>query len=104
MAQNEAMFREVNERVDDIADALRERERELTDYLCECANVECTFRVQLSGDEYEAVRAEATQFVVLPDHYTPEIEALVTRHDRYWIVIKSGEAGDYVEQLDPRSR
>jgi len=104
MAQNEAMFREVNERVDEVADALRERERDLCDYLCECANSDCTFRLRLSGNEYETVRADATQFVVLPDHYTPEIEALVTGGDRYWIVKKTGEAADYAEQVDPRSR
>jgi hypothetical protein len=28
----------------------------------------------------------------------------VARNDRYWVVKKLGEAGDYVEALDPRSR
>ena len=44
------------------------------------------------------------QFVVLPDHYTPEIEDVVSKTDSHWIVRKSGDAGDYVEHLDPRSR
>jgi hypothetical protein len=104
LAQNEALFREVNERVNDIADAERQPQHDLTGYVCECANPDCTFVLQLSGDEYETVRADAAQFVVLPDHYTPEIESLVSRHERYWIVKKSGEAGDYAERLDPRSR
>jgi hypothetical protein len=29
---------------------------------------------------------------------------LVVEDDAYWIVRKTGEAGEYVEQLDPRSR
>jgi hypothetical protein len=41
---------------------------------------------------------------VLPLHYTPEVETLVAEEDSYWLVRKTGEAGDYVEQLDPRSR
>jgi hypothetical protein len=39
--------------------------------------------------QYAGVRADPTQFVVLPLH---------------WIVRKTGEAGDYAEKLDPRSR
>jgi hypothetical protein len=42
--------------------------------------------------------------VVLPVHYTPEVEDLVLKEDAYWVVRKTGEAGEYVEQLDPRSR
>ena len=53
---------------------------------------------------YEAVRADAKQFVVLPDHYTPEVEDLVIKEDTYWVVRKTGDAGEYVEQMDPRSR
>jgi len=104
MAQNEALFREVNERVDELADEQRDHDAELSDYLCECANADCTFRVPLSGVEYEAIRSEPTQFAVLPGHFTPEVEVLVSRRERYWIVKKLGEAGAYVEALDPRSR
>jgi hypothetical protein len=41
---------------------------------------------------------------VLPQHYTPEVEDLIAEDDAYWLVRKSGEAGEYVEKLDPRSR
>ena len=103
MAQNEALFREVNERVEDIAVELGDEEGGY-EYFCECANKDCTFRVVLSVEEYESVRNDPKQFVVLPDHFTPEIEEVVLRSDEYWEVRKSGEAGEYVEQLDPRSR
>jgi hypothetical protein len=29
---------------------------------------------------------------------------MVTENEGYWIVRKVGEAGDYVEELDPRSQ
>jgi hypothetical protein len=29
---------------------------------------------------------------------------LVLKEDDYWVVRKSGEAGEYVEELDPRDR
>ncbi|SRR6266542_996978 len=100
MTQNEALFREVNERVQDVA----EHEGGVYEYFCECANVDCTFRVMLSAGEYEAIRADPRQFVVLPLHFTPEVEILVAERETYWIVRKTGEAGEHVEKLDPRSR
>ena len=100
MAENEALFREVNERVQDAA----EHGAGDYDYFCECANVDCTFRISLSPAQYEAVRADPKQFVVLPLHYTPEIETLTAENESYWLVRKTGEAGEYVEKLDPRSR
>jgi hypothetical protein len=102
LTQNEALFREVNEHVEQLGhdlglDAPHE-------FLCECANVDCTFRITLPLSVYESVRADATQFVVLPLHYTPEVEDLVRKEETYWVVRKTGEAGEYADRLDPPSR
>jgi hypothetical protein len=104
MAQNEALFREVNERVNDVAGAVRDDTTSTFEYLCECSNTDCTFRIELTRAEYEEIRSEPTQFAVRPDHYIPEVERVVSENPRYAIVRKIGEAGEYVEQLDPRSR
>ena len=101
MTQNEALFREVNERVQEKAEDFGGGTFE---YFCECANPDCTFRLTLTSAEYERVRADPAQFVVLPLHFTPEIETLVVENEGHWVVRKTGEAGDYVERLDPRSR
>jgi len=102
LAQNEALFREVNERVSSLA---TDRSPAASyEYVCECSNPDCTFQISLGASEYEAVRVDPRQFVVLPEHYVPEIEDLVTKADRYWIVRKVGEEGAFVEKLDPRSR
>jgi hypothetical protein len=102
MSQNEALFREVNERVKGLAHQLGPSVP--YEFLCECANADCTFRIELSIQVYETIRADPRQFVVLPLHFTPEVEELVLEEDDYWIVRKTGEAGEYVEDLDPRSR
>ena len=102
MTQNEALFREVNERVEAVAHHLGP---EIPyEFMCECANADCTFRLTLGIPEYESVRADPRQFVVLPDHFTPEVEELVEKTETYWVVRKVGEAGEYVEHMDPRSR
>jgi AraC-like DNA-binding protein len=102
LTQNEALFREVNERLENVAHRLGPNVP--YEFLCECANADCTYRLSLPLSVYERVRADAKQFVVLPDHYTPEIENLVEEEETYWVVRKTGEAGEYVEHLDPRSR
>lgn len=102
LAQNEALFREVNERVEAVAHRLGPDIP--YEFLCECANADCTFRLSLPISVYESVRADPKQFVVLPLHYTPEIEDLVVENETYWVVRKTGEAGKLVERLDPRSR
>ena len=102
LAQNEALFREVNERIEAMAQHLGPDTP--YEFLCECANVDCTFRLTLPIAVYEAVRSDPRQFVVLPDHYTPEVETLVLEEETHWVVRKTGDAGEYVEHLDPRSR
>jgi hypothetical protein len=104
LAQNEALFREVNERIDDVAEAHAHGANALYDFVCECANADCTFQIRLPLSDYKKVRADDRQFVVLPLHYTPEIEELVAEEQAYWVVRKTGEAGEYVEDLAPRSR
>lgn len=102
MAQNEALFREVNERIGAIAHQLGPDTP--YEFLCECANADCSFRLSLPVGAYEAVRGDPTQFVVLPMHYTPEVEDLVSQSETFWVVRKFGEAGEFVRHLDPRSR
>ncbi len=102
LAQNESLFRDVNERIEAMAHHLGPEVP--YEFLCECANPDCTFRVSLSIATYESIRADPRKFVVLPLHYTPEVEKLVVQEETYWVVVKTGEAGEYVEHLDPRSR
>ena len=102
MAKNEALFREVNERVERVAHQLGP---EIPyEFFCECANADCTFRLQIPLSVYESVRQDPRRFVMLPRHYTPEIEELMIEEDSYWVVRKEGAAGEYVEHLDPRGR
>jgi hypothetical protein len=102
MTKNETLFREVNERVEAVAHQLGADVP--YDFMCECANADCTFKLSLPLGAYEDIRSDPRQFIVLPLHYTPEIEDLVVERETYWIVRKSGEAGEYAEQIDPRSR
>ena len=105
MTENETLFREVNDRVEDTVEQFHDAgNASAVEFFCECANADCTFRISLTHAEYDAVRADPRQFVVLPLHFMPEVETLVTKTEGYWLVQKTGEAGEYAEKLDPRSR
>ena len=101
MAENETLFREVNERVRAIAGAHGDDDH-VYEFYCECSNVDCTFQVKASLQEYEAVRSHGARFLVAADHALPEIETVVERSERWWVVEKHGEAADLAEDVDPR--
>lgn len=102
LARNEALFREVNERVRAVA-AQHGGEPHLYQFFCECSNVDCTFQLEATLGEYEAVRARPNRFLVAPDHWLPEVETVAERTDRWWVVEKHGDAAELAEELDPRS-
>ena len=101
VGRNEILFREVNEQIEQVQKG--EGVERHFDFLCECGNEDCTEAVSLTLAEYEAVRSESTQFVVLPGHEVPGIEQKVQEGERYSIVRKEGEAADVAEMHDPRS-
>ena len=98
LALNEAMFREINERLESrLQTFTREGQPQLT-VLCECANPDCTERLTLTPDEYEHVRSDTRQFVIAPGHEYIDIEEIVSQTDRYEIVRKTGAAGNLADQ------
>jgi hypothetical protein len=104
LAQNEALYREVNERVNDQTQRMALTTDEPGHYMCECSNLDCTLRIEVALAEYEAVRAFPRRFIIATGHDIPEAETIVERRSGYWVVEKEDEAGELVEQLDPRRR
>ena len=104
LALNEALFRDVNERIREISDSFTGGADETYDFLCECSDAACTQRVVLTRAEYEDVRSDATRFVVAKGHVLPEIEAVVERAKDHVVVEKEGEAADLAIHLDTSDR
>lgn len=104
VARNDAAFREANERIRDAARSMELDDDLLIPFICECADVECTEIVKLSGEEYEAVRTDPTRFLNARNH---EVSArgwarVVDEFDRYTIVEKVEDAAEVAAELDPR--
>lgn len=85
LGRNQLIFREVNERLRDLAETAPDGK---TEYLCECGDVTCTNRIELRLVQYEAVRARPNTFFMIPGHERLEIERVVDQPDGYMIVEK----------------
>jgi hypothetical protein len=102
LARNENLFREINERVREIA-AEHGADVHLYEFYCECSNTDCTLRVELALRDYERVREHGNRFLVAPGHDLPEIERIVEQSEGWWVIEKDGAAGELAEGLDPRT-
>ena len=102
-ARNQALFREVNERIEQVGESFG------TDgpssFVCECGNRECTQTIDVSRPEYERVRAHASRFVVALNHENPEAESIIEQNSRFAIVeTYAGAASRIARESDPRSQ
>ncbi len=101
-ALNEALFRDVNERIAESADSLDVAK---TEFVCECADPNCTERVPATLAEYERVRKKSTTFLLAPGHDEPDIEHVVSDRGRFHVVEKmQATVRRTVVRLDPRRR
>src|SRR5206468_11594002 len=97
LAKNESFFRQVNERIKDVADGFEGAQT--YEFLCECSDPSCTQRIELSSAEYEWVRANPTRFVLARGHAAPQIEQVVEREDEHVVVEKQGIAARITANL-----
>src|ERR671935_3278909 len=103
LARNEAIFREVNERIEELAKSGDFGEFDPLEILCECGNAECSEPLRISVAEYERVRQEPTDFFVAPGHAIPAIEKVVDSTQNFEVVRKLEEERELARKTDPRS-
>lgn len=102
IGRNEALFREVNERIERVTEALQVTSESIG-ILCECGNPSCTQTIEVALPEYERVRAESELFFVRTGHEEPNVEEVVEQHENFDIVRKNpGPAAEMARKLDPR--
>jgi hypothetical protein len=104
-AKNQSLFREVNERIKQVG----EKSKAWTynqEAICECADDSCSERLAVDQAEYEAVRQIPTRFLVFPseDHVFEDVERVVMKDERYWVVEKIDQAASVATKFDPRRR
>ena len=98
LARNQTLFREVNERVND----LRRSTVSFAEFVCECSDPGCTKSLSVAAGEYEAVRSNPKRFMVARGHEIREVERVVFDNDRFLVVEKTVET-EFMAESDPRS-
>jgi hypothetical protein len=101
VARNEDLFRQVNERIVEVA-AVSHPEDDLI-VLCECGQTDCLVQLDVPAPTYAEVREHGTWFIVQTEHNDPAVEQVVRREGGFLIVEKLGVAGELAEELDPSS-
>jgi hypothetical protein len=100
---NEAVFREVNERIEALAETFQLTSEPL-DLICECGDGSCVQRISMTRAEYEQLRSAPDQFAVFPGHESGGVEEILARRQGYDVVRKDDGAPKVIaETLDPRT-
>jgi hypothetical protein len=102
LALNEVMFREVNERLEE----LNRTFADFTDRLqvvCECADMACAEMIDVPAADYERIRSDPTLFIVVPGHEITAVEDVVEVLPNFVVVRKrEGEPARVARATDPR--
>jgi hypothetical protein len=103
IGENEALFREVNEQIEDLQRGMAEISDDRMHIVCECGDLGCSERIVVPIAKYEQVRSDPTLFLIVPAHDDPEVEDVVERAGGFDVVRKrAGGAAELAEATDPR--
>lgn len=112
LAQNEALFREFNESVEQGLQRLKQTAEEENwrdevypddklHFYCECSDENCHERVILKPSTYISIHKNRNKFVVVCGHEVPEVEIVVKKTSEYCVIRKHKtppESADYFRQ------
>ena len=106
IVRNEALFRELNERVREIEETLTAPgvadPSPYGEYFCECGLDDCTEKIRMTDEEYERVRSNPLHFAIVPGHELIQVERVLERTDRFAMVEKFEGERELILS-DPRS-
>jgi hypothetical protein len=102
LARNEATSRDINDGLEGAHQAgPSDQYLRMT---CECGRDFCDRVIAIKTTEYEEIRNDPLQFIVVREHLIPDIERVVAETDRFIIVAKrEGTPASVAIEEDPRS-
>ena len=87
-AQNELVFRAVNEQIVKMTDRFRAQLSDI-DIVCECADTSCVGAIRIDTHEFARIERTEGTFLVLPGHADESVEQVVERREAYVVVCKA---------------
>ncbi len=89
LGANEALFREVNERISRVQEEFGQTQS--FEIVCECTQPDCGERFAITHEAYRKLRSNPLHFAVKPGHDDPDVEKVVERTEEYLVVEKTEE-------------
>lgn len=112
MAENEVIFRQYNEKIQQGFDNLNELatqtgqtdhsyyEDDSLHFLCECSDENCRLRVQLRPSRYNEIHERRDHFVIVCGHETQSIEKVIGKETDFCIVEKFKKPPESASKLN----
>jgi hypothetical protein len=101
VARTESLFRDVNERIAESAERFGSED---ASFVCECDDPGCTHRIHATVEQYEEVRENGAQFLVVDGHENDEVEEVRVRRKTFVLVEKVKPfVAETVRRLNPRA-
>jgi hypothetical protein len=118
LAENEAMFRRINEQVQSGYDETNRLAQEDNQpefqvsaisintplqFYCECADENCAERLTITAQEYQEVHQNRKRFVIVPGHEVASVEKVIAEKPAYTVVEKNVHPPENPETMHPTS-
>jgi hypothetical protein len=104
IGHNEAVFRQVNEEIENVNRGLAAITDRTMHIVCECGDLTCSERLVVPLEAYERIRDDSALFFIRPGHELAAVETVVERTERYDVVRKDpGLPEEIAAATDPRS-
>ena len=82
--RSQTVFREVNDRIAELPGSFMDGGVKL--FVCECSRESCAEALEITFDEYEAVRRHNGRYLLARGHQVDELERVVDEGARYVVV------------------
>ena len=104
IGHNEALFRHVNERLEDVNDAFGPMAGDF-EIVCECGNLDCAESILIGRDAYENLRGDPLLFAIVDGHVAVGVEEVIEERKHYSIVRKHpGSPAELASASNPADR
>lgn len=101
-AANEALFRQVNERLEDLNETFGVVAG-MFSVVCECDDQGCVEQIAIPREVYEGARAHPAVFILRPGHATAKVEVVIEDHEDWQLVQKRpGGPAELAAKTSPR--
>src|SRR3954464_11782834 len=98
IGENEALFRTVNEQVEDLQRGMAAVSDDRMHIVCECGEINCVERLVVPIAKYEEIRSDPALFFIVPGHDKPSVEDVVESAGTFEVVRKKqGDPADLAE-------